>query len=305
MPVFNLTSNEVHSVSVTSSNSINSSATESSNEPSLQIEHRLLTYRLSLSNDTRQRLRRITEHRIQLISRNENEVDPNAWIQKPSLSQRCYSVLGAKGNVYNVKIGRIPSCTCPDYATRGNTCKHILFVLINVLRVSTDDILLAQKSFLSTELESIYQCADAHFARVGTTAMPMASSRVIAAYNASKDGDGEIEIESVSLGVKCKLDNCEGLECPVCFETIKESNDETTHCLVQCGNPIHKACLVEWLQNSQTKDCPLCRIPWKENEALCKALQEAQIERKASTSSWSLGHYQNLGAYSDDRRDLR
>lgn len=34
---------------------------------------------------------------------------------------------GSTGNIYNVHIGRRPSCTCPHYE-KGNQCKHILYV---------------------------------------------------------------------------------------------------------------------------------------------------------------------------------
>ena len=47
---------------------------------------------------------------------------------------RKYAVLGSTGNVYTVTISQLPDCTCPDCG-KGNTCKHILFVMLKVLRV--------------------------------------------------------------------------------------------------------------------------------------------------------------------------
>ena len=35
--------------------------------------------------------------------------------------------------VYTVKVCRHPSCTCPDFV-RGNLCKHVLFVMMRVLK---------------------------------------------------------------------------------------------------------------------------------------------------------------------------
>ena len=37
-------------------------------------------------------------------------------------------------SVYTVRIGHIPYCSCPD-ASKGNTCKHILFCMLKVLCV--------------------------------------------------------------------------------------------------------------------------------------------------------------------------
>ena len=36
---------------------------------------------------------------------------------------------GSTGNLYNINIGLVPSCTCPDNQ-KGNQCKHIVYVNI-------------------------------------------------------------------------------------------------------------------------------------------------------------------------------
>lgn len=36
---------------------------------------------------------------------------------------------GSTGNLYNINIGLVPSCTCPDNK-KGNQCKHIIYVNI-------------------------------------------------------------------------------------------------------------------------------------------------------------------------------
>jgi hypothetical protein len=45
-----------------------------------------------------------------------------------------FKVLGSTGNVYTVTIEQLPKCDCPD-ATKGNHCKHLVFVLLKVLNV--------------------------------------------------------------------------------------------------------------------------------------------------------------------------
>ncbi|EFE31534.1 RING finger domain protein (Znf1), putative [Trichophyton benhamiae CBS 112371] len=36
-------------------------------------------------------------------------------------------IAGSTGNIYQVVIGKEPSCTCPD-AKKGNQCKHVVYV---------------------------------------------------------------------------------------------------------------------------------------------------------------------------------
>lgn len=53
--------------------------------------------------------------------------------------------------VYTVKICRHPHCTCPDHA-KGHVCKHILFVMLRVLKLSTTNPLAWQKALLTKEV---------------------------------------------------------------------------------------------------------------------------------------------------------
>lgn len=57
--------------------------------------------------------------------------------------------------VYEVRVGRFPSCTCPDAAIRGNLCKHYLYVMIRVLRLKDDDPLVWQRALLTSEAEEV------------------------------------------------------------------------------------------------------------------------------------------------------
>ena len=53
--------------------------------------------------------------------------------------------------VYTVNISRHPHCTCPDCA-KGHVCKHILFVMLRVLKLSTNNPLVWQKALLTKEV---------------------------------------------------------------------------------------------------------------------------------------------------------
>ena len=64
---------------------------------------------------------------------------------------RC-DVLGSTGNLYAVVIGRVCSCTCPDWARRGGNCKHLLYTKLRVLKLPRESPLLWQTAYLSMEL---------------------------------------------------------------------------------------------------------------------------------------------------------
>lgn len=43
------------------------------------------------------------------------------------LPEETIDMAGTTGNIYNITIGQVPSCTCPDHQ-KGNQCKHIVYV---------------------------------------------------------------------------------------------------------------------------------------------------------------------------------
>ena len=56
--------------------------------------------------------------------------------------------------MYQVRVGRFPHCSCPDFA-KGNICKHYLYVMLRVLRLRQDDPLVWQKALLLSEAEEV------------------------------------------------------------------------------------------------------------------------------------------------------
>src|SRR5205085_4454379 len=52
----------------------------------------------------------------------------------------------------NVTIKNIPECTCPDYVTRHQRCKHIYFILIKVMKCYDVD----QDIFTMAELDEMF-----------------------------------------------------------------------------------------------------------------------------------------------------
>ena len=91
------------------------------------------------------RLERALQQRIYLLDR-------SAWFE--------FQVMGQSGCAYTVQLGAeqqrndsrgartqarawrdtFPSCTCPDHSGRGVLCKHILFVLVRILRFTRSEL---------------------------------------------------------------------------------------------------------------------------------------------------------------------
>lgn len=78
------------------------------------------------------RLERSRKQRILLI-----EWIPVAFTEDSRECAWKFLVLGASDNIYEVIVepDEPPQCSCPDSAEHGNRCKHILFVLEQVLKL--------------------------------------------------------------------------------------------------------------------------------------------------------------------------
>lgn len=61
--------------------------------------------------------------------------------------KEAFTVLGSTGNVYTVTIDKLPGCNCPD-ASKGNHCKHLIFVFLKCLAVKEESGLHYQKCVL-------------------------------------------------------------------------------------------------------------------------------------------------------------
>eukprot|EP00271_Cylindrocystis_brebissonii_P017222 TRINITY_DN4390_c0_g1_i1.p1 TRINITY_DN4390_c0_g1~~TRINITY_DN4390_c0_g1_i1.p1 ORF type:complete len:389 (-),score=31.88 TRINITY_DN4390_c0_g1_i1:867-2033(-) len=111
------------------------------------VGKRLRRYVSSPSLKVKERIDRALVHRLFLIDCSQ--------VQEEASGLSChFTVLGATGNVYMTTVSREPSCTCPD-AAKGNTCKHLLFVMMRVLRCQEDDPRIWQRALLSTEVTDL------------------------------------------------------------------------------------------------------------------------------------------------------
>ncbi|KAL8711617.1 MAG: hypothetical protein Q9220_004027 [cf. Caloplaca sp. 1 TL-2023] len=203
-------------------------------------EKRLRIFRKYPPHSYLQKLDRATSQRMFVLSRER------ITFQTVSYPTEIIKMAGTTGNIYQVTISLIPTCTCPDYL-KGNQCKHIIYVLHNVLKAPAE--LEYQLAFLSTELQRIFDAAP----------MPAAT-----------DADAAVAsgIEAQDSHAPSNRKEISG-DCPICFmEFEPEEGEEIVWCKAACGNNIHKHCFEQWARSSKGKKvkCVYCRTPWQEDD---------------------------------------
>ncbi|PIG84150.1 RING finger domain protein (Znf1), partial [Aspergillus arachidicola] len=187
-------------------------------------ERRARVFRRKAPQTFLQRLNRATTQRMFVLGHTVTGAD-----DVPEMS---FDIAGTTGNIYKIVIGKEPTCTCPD-ARKGNQCKHICYVLVNVLKAPQH--LQYQLAFLSMELREIYEGSS------------------LSREQTKVDDDNGGKRKAV-----------EG-DCPICFMEFEPDREEIVWCRAACGNNIHKTCFQQWAvtKHSQGVRCVYCRSPWQ------------------------------------------
>ncbi|RFU25433.1 hypothetical protein B7463_g10913, partial [Scytalidium lignicola] len=209
----------------------NSSPSNISPSKSVKAEEkRLRRYRTHAPSSYTERLHRVRTQRMFLIDRNRTQHESGEY------ENEVFDIAGSTGNIYQVTISKVPDCTCPD-SEKGNQCKHIIYILVNVLKVKEP--LSYQLAFLSTELATI-------FAEAPVTPQSLSSDE--AAEN-KEDGATRKPIEG---------------DCPICMMDLEPNMaDAIVWCKGACGNNVHKHCFQQWAKTkSGDVKCVYCRTPW-------------------------------------------
>ncbi|KAK6005586.1 hypothetical protein QM012_007228 [Aureobasidium pullulans] len=201
---------------------------------------------------------RATTQRMVVIDRRrlDNDDCPH---QTPHCPMEEIDLAGSTGNIYTVRITHVPECTCPDFRVNNNPqCKHIIYVLLKVLKVSEP--LNYQAAFLTSELEEI-------FAHAG----PLPAETVD-----TEDKDG-------------KRKPIEG-DCPICCEELSQEKEAVVWCQAACGNNLHKSCFDQWAatKGHGQVTCPYCRTQWQ-NE-----IDGSALKGLAKTGSKNRDGYVNV-----------
>ncbi|KAL8691139.1 MAG: hypothetical protein Q9218_003572 [Villophora microphyllina] len=203
-------------------------------------EKRLRSTRSSAPKSYLQKLDRALSQRMFVLSRTRSGTD--------TVPEETVEMAGTTGNVYHITIGLEPSCTCPDNK-KGNQCKHIVYVLYNVLKAPEN--LRYQLAFLSAELREIFEQAPE---------IPASQSS-----SSSKDAP------SVPADEEQEDKNRKPIEgdCPICYTEFSPSSEEIIYCKAACGNNVHKECFDQWahtIARGEQVRCVYCRTPWQRDK---------------------------------------
>jgi hypothetical protein len=146
--------------------------------------------------------------------------------------ERSYIIMGNSGRTYTVTISHRPKCTCPDFRSRANRCKHIFFVLIRIMNVSN----FQDKTYSEEELEEMFEN------------IPEVAKNLI--YQ------GKLPSQQEEVNQKFDKDDI----CPICLDPL-ENGKELDYCKYSCGKTIHKKCFSMW-EKSKGGICVFCRGQW-------------------------------------------
>lgn len=175
---------------------------------------------------------------------------------------------GSTGNVYTVNVGLIPSCDCP-HAKKGNQCKHIVYVILRVLKAQED--VAYQLALTSTELRELIKNA------------PLIPG-------IETDGE-DTSTEEQDRNRK----PIEG-ECPICYDELNANKDDIVYCKAGCGNNVHKGCMQSWIQVARGKaTCPYCRAVWDTREGFDGSLGDVETEGLTTNEDGYLNVANQLG----------
>ncbi|GAA5984209.1 hypothetical protein JCM10908_006091 [Rhodotorula pacifica] len=203
--------------------------------------------------------------------------------QRTSPTSEQFKVLGSTGNLYSVKVGNLPSCDCPD-GSKGNHCKHLLFVFLKVLGVPWTSNLWYQSALLTSELQAI-------FALARPAPRNVLEDRVKTAYEISTGKKKPEEGETAQDGPVKKRIPHDGDSCPICYEDFEPGSEKgLVFCLSisGCGNALHAECFGKWAKTCKPTTCPLCREKWPAGAAAAS--------NSNAGPSFSADGYQNFAA---------
>jgi hypothetical protein len=145
---------------------------------------------------------------------------------------------GSTGNVYTQRICNVPTCDCP-HAKKGNQCKHIVYVMLRVLKAPED--VGYQLALTSQELRDLFK-----------NAAPIPSADSTDTTSTTTEDGNRKPIEG---------------ECPICYTDFEPAKEPIVYCKTGCGNNVHRDCMQSWMTAKAGKaTCPYCRAQWAEED---------------------------------------
>ncbi|KAJ1963057.1 hypothetical protein IWQ62_003338 [Dispira parvispora] len=194
-----------------------------------------------------------------------------------------FRVLGNSKKMYQVTITHLPNCSCIDFRM-GNHCKHILFVMMKIIRLPAGSPLIYQKAWLTNELEDMFKTMVPDPAALADTKLVQAYERYrnpdsAPAEEMANEGGDASQPQVSSFGVRRRLLACMQEEgdsdhCPVCYDDMTKGdweNNKLSWCQRGCGNNIHTECFKMWESHyngrGQRVNCVYCRYDWVQEKS--------------------------------------
>jgi hypothetical protein len=172
------------------------------------------------------RLDRAFKQRIYLMNAEKKSEDTFSFI-----------VMGASGKPYNLLVGLTIQCSCPDHTQSHKLCKHLLFLLIRVLKQSRNYVKnnYFNKPIFMTKKDTFELC-----------------------NKYLEDGDILIENDGKVSQRPIEDEDC----CPICFEDFNETKESIVYCKSSCGKSVHLDCFMKWVAKKNIVTCVYCRSEW-------------------------------------------
>ena len=177
---------------------------------------------------------------------------------------------------FKVILGNPHICSCRQYNDK-NSCIHILYCLLKVLRLPETHPLSWQTSLTDNEIQQVLNTPTYLTSQNRNESL---SSRIRNNHpqRSSKKGDvkqDQDNEEKYSQRQELVEDGNSNI-CPICQDDMSVKTHALTWCRLGCGNNMHAKCmqsLYEFNQKSSSKSsalssqksrlqCPLCREPW-------------------------------------------
>lgn len=171
-----------------------------------------------------------------LDDRIQRATDQRIYILEKKVERQLvrFVTMGNSCKTYNVSIKRTGacSCTCPDYRFHGmrtgQPCKHILYVVVRVLRCEPSTM------FNVEESKDLFVLA-----RRSHAPLPVVF---------------DVPVESDLPERTPVFDPSQS--CPICYDCMDLESEEL-HVCRRCTKFFHQQCVNKWLKVRNT--CPMCR----------------------------------------------
>jgi hypothetical protein len=190
------------------------------------------------------------------------ELDTSQFFLVAKSGPTVFKVRDEAASTFTCIIGSPNSCTCGVDAGQ-ESCIHLLFCLLKVLRIPDSNPLCWQITFTDSQVDMVLD----HRTRTAYTRNERRQGSAPHAYlkRADKDNNKENKLEEDDIVMRQGLLEDEENVCTICQDCM-EKDQALTWCRRGCGNNYHGKCMLMYATHcksqKQNVSCPLCREDW-------------------------------------------